>query len=505
MFDKVYSAKVNIIANFGSNVWIAFLNIVLIPFYLDYLGIEAYGIVGLFSSIQAFVNLLDFGLSPTLNRELARLSVKKGSAQEMHDLKRTLEIPNWISAILIIALISALAPFIANHWLDPKNLSVQTVTQALIIIGINIAIQFSMNLYRGGLMGLQKQLLLGVINVSCVSFRSIGALLVLILISPTIQAFLLWQGLISLIQLVIVAATLKRSLPETSGKGVFKKELLYRVWRFAAGITGLSLVGLILTQTDRIILSRMLNLESFGYYVLAGTVSGMALYMVATSISVAVYPQFSQLVSLNDERTLRELYHRSCQITSVFVFPIMTILTLFSYDILFVWTGKEEIASNTYNILSIVAVGSGLHVLMYLPHSLQLAYGWTRLSLTTNIMAVIFLVPLMIAGVYRYGAVGGAAAWVLLNVFYIIVIIQFMHRKILKQEKWQWYISDSAIPLLSALVTGVAGKLVLPSDMRTFEIIVSISVLSVIVFFVTALSTRTTREYLNMLKNKLLH
>ena len=40
--------------------------------YLHYLGVERYGVIGVFVTIQALLSLLDMGLSPTLNREVAR-------------------------------------------------------------------------------------------------------------------------------------------------------------------------------------------------------------------------------------------------------------------------------------------------------------------------------------------------------------------------------------------------------------------------------------------------
>ncbi len=195
MFKKVYSTKTNVIANFVGNVWIALLSIVFVPIYLHYIGVESYGLIGVFSSIQAFIVLLDFGLSPTLNRELARLSALEDRRQEMHDIKRTLEIPNWIFAVFIALVLSALAPLIARFWVQPKGLSVETVTQAFIILGFNIAIQFSVNFYTGGLISLQKQLLLSLINMFCGTLRSVGGFVVLAFVSPTIQSFLLWQGL----------------------------------------------------------------------------------------------------------------------------------------------------------------------------------------------------------------------------------------------------------------------------------------------------------------------
>lgn len=503
MFKKVYSTKINVIANFVGNAWIALLSIVFVPIYLHYIGVESYGLIGVFSSIQAFIVLLDFGLSPTLNRELARLSALEDRTQEMHDIKRTLEIPNWIFAVFIALFLSALAPLIARFWVQPKDLSVETVTQAFIILGFNIAIQFSVNFYTGGLMGLQKQLLLSLINMFCGTLRSVGAFVVLAFVSPTIQSFLLWQGFVVVLQVVLMIFTLKKSLPNAPGKGRFQKDLFNKIWRFAAGMTGITISALILTQTDKVILSRMMNLETFGYYILAITISGFTTTIVVSSINHAVYPRFSRLVSAGDETALREFYHRSCQIVSVFVFPQTIILALFSYDILLIWIGKEEIAVNTYILLSLVAIGSGLNGLVYLPHSLQLAHGWTTLTFYENIAAIIVLIPFVIFGVYNYGAVGGAVVWVVVNVFLVLVPIQIMHQRILKGEKTGWYFKDLGLPFITALLVAGTGKIILGSNRTKFETIVGLLIISAVTLLFTALSTKATRDYLKHFKSLL--
>lgn len=350
-------------------------------------------------------------------------------------------------------------------------------------------------------MGLQKQLFLNLINIFCATLRSVGAFLVLAFVSPTIQSFLLWQGLVALLQVVLMVFTLKYSLPDAPDKGQFQKDSLRKICRFAAGMTGLTIVGLILTQTDKVILMRMLNLETFGYYTIAITISSMAISMVASSITHAVYPQFSRLVSLGDETALRELYHRSCQIMSALLFPIMIILALFSYDILLVYFGKEEIAANTHLLLSLVAIGSGLQSLMWLPHSLQLAYGWTKLSFYLNVVAIIFLIPLMLIGVYKYGAIGGAVSWVILNIFYVLVDVQIMHRRILKGEKLKWYFEDLAVPFFTAMLVAGTGKLLLTSNHTKLEIIIGLLIISAMTFLLTAFSTKATRRYLMHFRN----
>ena len=45
--------------------------------------------------IQAFLSLLDLGLSATVNREMARLSACSGKLKEMRDLLRTMEWAYW--------------------------------------------------------------------------------------------------------------------------------------------------------------------------------------------------------------------------------------------------------------------------------------------------------------------------------------------------------------------------------------------------------------------------
>ncbi len=501
MFRKVYSTKVNVVANFIGSLWTALLSIIFVPFYLHYISIEGYGLIGIFTSIQAFTNLLDFGLSPTINTQLARLSVIEGQSQEMHNLKRTLELPNWILAIFIALLLCALSPVIARFWVKSDNLPVETITQAFLIMSVNVAVQFATTFYTGGLMGLQKQVLLNIINIIFGTLRSVGALVVLVLVSPTIQAFLLWQTFIALLQIIVFVTTLKYSLPKAPYKGRFKKKALRKVLNFATGITGISIGSLVFNQTDKIILSRMLNLETFGYYMLAITISSMAIYMIVGSITHAVYPRFSQFVSAGDESGLREFYHFSSQVVSTFLFPIMLVLAFFSYQILWVWTGKEEIAANSYLILSFMAVGTGLNALFILPYQLQLANGWTSLAFYLNIGMIITIIPLMILGIYKYGVVGGAVFWVVLNALALLVAVQVMHGRILRGAKMKWYLEDLAMPFIAALLIVTIGKMLMTFNGTKIETVLGLSIVAIFTFLSAALSTKATRNYLrNIIK-----
>lgn len=442
------------------------------------MGIESYGLIGIFASLIAIFGLLDMGLSTTLNRELARLSVLPDKVQEMKDLVRTLEFVYWGVAILIAGIVILLSSPIANYWINADELPVTTVHQALMIMGGIVAFRWPLSLYQGGLMGLQRQVLLNIILVTAAFIQGVGAVLILWLVSPTIQAFLIWQIVASFFTTLYTALYLWKSLPPTDDSPSFQIQLLVGVWRFAAGMTGISITVLFLTQTDKILLSKLLPLSVFGYYSLA-TVVAATLYKFIGPIYIAVFPRFSELVSRRDEKGLKNLYHKSCQLMSVTILPPAIIVAVFASEIMLLWTGDPVTVANTHIIVSILIIGTALNGLMNLPYALQLAYGWTQLALYINIIAIIVLIPLIFILVNIYGAVGAAVAWVILNCGYVLISIQIMHTRLLKGEQWRWYLNDVAKPLLITLAVVLLWRLVIPVEMSRLEISFYLTIISI--------------------------
>ena len=63
------SLKRNIIANLAGSGWVALMSFTFIPFYIHFMGIESYGLVGFFMSLQAVLFILDLGLTATAANE----------------------------------------------------------------------------------------------------------------------------------------------------------------------------------------------------------------------------------------------------------------------------------------------------------------------------------------------------------------------------------------------------------------------------------------------------
>jgi len=454
----------NVLANLIGRGWTGIVGLLCIPLYLRFMGIEAYGLVGFSATLQSIFGVLDLGLGITLNRELARFSVQEGKLDEQRDLVRTLEVIYWLVSLLIGVMVVLLATPIRQYWIQPKGLSAGTVESAVRLMGIIIALQFPFSLYQGGLMGLQRQVVVNGVLVVMGTLRGLGAVLVLWLISPSIQAFLIWQIVVSALQTATTALLLWWGLARSAGRPRFRMGLVSEIWRFAASVWANAVIGVSLTQLDKVVLSKLLPLDKFGYYVLASTVAA-TLWSIIIPLNTALFPRFAQLLELRDEARLADLYHRSCQLMAVALLPVAATGALFSRELMLLWTQSPETADNTYLVVSLLILGTTLNGLASVPGYLQFASGWPQLTMYTNLISAIILVPAIAFMTSHYGAPGAAMVWVALNSGYVLITVPIMHRRLLRGEKWRWYIEDVGLPLGGALIVSLIVRLFLPDGL----------------------------------------
>src|SRR5262249_47553130 len=146
----------NIIANFVGKGGIAVLTLLFPPLYARWLGIEAYGLVGVYLTLTAVLSVLDLGLSTTLGREIARLSVAdRDVGKQMVDLVRSLEVVFWLVGSFAGLAIALFAPLLAGYWIRVRALDSGTVEASVRLMGLVFALQWPAGLYNGGLLGLQ--------------------------------------------------------------------------------------------------------------------------------------------------------------------------------------------------------------------------------------------------------------------------------------------------------------------------------------------------------------
>lgn len=487
--------KRNIISNLIGNVWSAILSLSTIPIYIHFMGIESYGLIGFSITLMAFFTILDVGITQTISREMARLAALPEKAQEMRNLVRTLEVLNWIIAISIGVLILCIAEPIALYWIQPDKLDHQTVYNAVILMGLSMMFQWPSSFYSSGLIGLQKQVLLNVIISSMTTLRCAGAVLILWMVSPTINAFFIWQFVIYVFQTTIMAFSLWSNIPKTGKRASFQVFLLNGVWRFAVGMGGITITALIMSQADKFILSKLLTLEAFGYYSLA--------VVVATSFSrlmgplvTALYPRLTQLLAMNDNETLKQTYHGGCQLMSVLIMPVAFFMAFFAQEILLLWTQSPTTAENIHLLITFLAIGAMFNGLTHIPLSLYYAYGKTGLIFCVSAGTMSIMIPAIFLMTKHFGALGATVILMVINLLYMATITQLIHRHILPEEKWRWGTSDVGLPLIVALISVGIGRIFIHETIPIVPLILELVAVAFITLSVTALTTPITRNWM---------
>jgi O-antigen/teichoic acid export membrane protein len=443
----------NLLAGLANSIWSALTLLLVVPLYLKYLGIEAYGLVGFFASMQAVLLVFDMGLAPTINREVARYSANDnlhGAGKLLH----TLAIVYWCVGVLMALSIVGLAPLIAGIWLRPNNIPQETVEHAIKLMGIIMACHWPIALYQGALIGAQRLNVSSCVSMTMSTLGSFGAVAMLVFVSPTIEVFFMWQACVVLAHVAAMRCAAWRVVGKAKNVR-FDIDELRRIWRFSAGMSGVAVSALILMQLDKVLLSRILNLEDFGRYALAGVVAS-GLYIILTPTFNVVYPRLSALVTIEDTDGLIDMYRTGSRLLSAVLFPIATTAAFYSEQILIVWTDNLALASSSAPIVTLFLIGTALNGAMHFPYALQLASGMTRLPFIINTILVIIMIPMTIFLALNFGVIGGAAAWAIMNSIYLLVGTWLTHRSLLKGLGPTWLLWDVGMPLLLSLIV-VAG------------------------------------------------
>jgi O-antigen/teichoic acid export membrane protein len=496
--DRI-SLRQNIISNFAGQGWSFLVGMIAVPFYIRFLGVEGYGLVGFYGALRAVFNsFLDFGLTVTINREIARYNASPAKIAQTRDLVRTLEVAYWLIGLILGVIVCLGAPLISNYWLNSETIPTNTIENVIVIMGIITFIQWPLTFYQGGLIGLQKIVLLNGVNIIVATLRGVGGILAVWLFPKPIIAFFVWQVILSLLQLGMTTYLLWRNLPPSIELPRFQKSIIAEIWRFSLGMSGSSLFAFFLGQADKIILSKILTLESFGYYSLAVTLNEQ-LQLVNTQIVQPIFPRFSALISQNDKESLRDLYHKACQLVSVIILPIAGTAAFFSYDLIYLWIQDMHIASIVAPIATLLFAGTIFVNLIDIPFSMTIAYGWVRFVFYRSLVLSLLVIPLMVVLSLRYAGIGAALTWSLLNLGQLIVLPVIIHQRILKDELRRWYIFDVGLPVIVSLAILGTARSLIGQNLSFLQAVFAILAVVLITFGFTTLVARDIRS--QMLEN----
>jgi O-antigen/teichoic acid export membrane protein len=472
----------NVLANYAGTIWTGGVQLLLVPLYVRVLGAEAYGLIGLFATLQALGQVLDLGLSPTVNREMARGAARGPPGPEQRDLLRTLE---WLYAAggLALGLAVALAsPVIASRWVNLDTIPPAEAARAIALMGATLAFEWPLACYRGALLGLERQGLVNFLAAASATLFGLGATVFLFGLAPSVVSLFAWRAVVSLVHTGAARALLWRPLQaREAAPPRFSLTSLAGVWRFSAGMTGITITAIALMQVDKVVLSKVLPLKVFGYYMAASTIAGMLPVLVGP-IFVAAFPMLSGMVAASDTVGQRREFHVAAQLVTTIVHPAAATLALFSGTALLLWTRDPALAAHSGPALTLLATGAILNSVMVVPYALQLAHGWTRVGVTINLALVGVAVPYTVWAAGAFGVVGAASSWAVLNAIYVGAAAPPTLRRLLPGEGRRWLVLDVLVPLGAAIAAASSVKLVVPRTTSTAGMLATLALSAALSF-----------------------
>ncbi|MBW1910574.1 MAG: oligosaccharide flippase family protein [Deltaproteobacteria bacterium] len=446
----------NIFANFLGGAWAAVLTLVIIPVQIKILGMEAFALVGLIATLQIVFNVLDLGLSATINRSVA--SDVSNNHEHSREIIQTAATLYWGIALVIGGVLGSQAGWVADNWFKLEKLSPATVRLGIQIIALSLALRWPVALYAGVISGLQRLEILNLLKSAVITVRLLGGVLI-VLVFRDLTIFLIWIGVSAAIEIVSYVTVCCRLMPQLSLRPFFSLSAVKEVWQFSLGMNLIAVLAMVLTQTDRIMISKLMTMEMLGFYFLAYN-TAIGIVLIQGAINTAMFPSYASDYGIASDGVLTSRHNKATQITVYLVALPAFALIFFGHDILSVWVSPVA-ADGAYLALGILAFGSLLNAAVSNCYTIATASGHPYMVMKANILGVLLYVPGLYWLILSHGILGAALAWVFLNFYYLVSVLPMVQKSILNQSAIQW-LRGNLLPFMGlGLVTFGGVRLLL--------------------------------------------
>ena len=487
------SLKKNIAANYAAQIYVTALGVLTLPLLLKHMGAEAYGLVAFFSLMQVWFQLLDMGLVSAVARQTALLGCGSATALEFRILLRSLEgiflfVASIGSAFLILG-----AGIIAGHWLNVNYLPREQVVHSIQIMALIAVFRWMGELYRGVVTGFERMVWLSVFSSTVATVRFGLAIPFIIFISKSPTDFFIFQMIISMAENFVLMRKAYTLLPKVSnGLKDWSWQPLRGIIRFSASMAMASLIWVMVTQVDKLLLSSLLPLADYGWFSLAVMAAGGVL-LLTSPIATGLVPRLTALHGQGQTEAMLTLYRQSTQLAGLLVWPACVVLACYSKQVLWVWTGDTALAEQAAPTLRLYALGNAAMALGAFPYYLQFARGQLRFHLMGAGLFVSLLLPCLFFAVQRYGAVGAGWAWLTVNAAYLMLWVPVVHAKLAIGLHRRWLLHDVA-PIAILAIGGAAAAQLLPWPSQRAMVGLQLLLISFFVLLLGALGSTWVRN-----------
>lgn len=412
--------------NFASLALPLTVGLATIPYLIEKLGIEKFGVLGIIWALVGYFSLFDFGLSKALTKKLA-----EGRSNNDHHQQREVF---WTAMSLMLALGIAgwlILAFVVNvaggaFLKVSENLLYEVENAILLIAGFIPLVVMSAGL-RGCMEAYEEFRAANLIRLSLgiwmflapaiatgFGLTSLTLLAAVVIAGRIIAAMMSWH---------LVSKTL-----QGLGKPMFSKELVGPLFSFGGWVTLSGILSPLMSYADRFIIGSIVGASGVAYYT---TPQDMAtkLLLLPIAINTALFPLLSRELAQtnNSAHKVQQLITRSMAYALMGILPFSLFLISFANELMGLWLG-HEFATNSGPLLQLFAIGISASAVGIILIPVLFASNQPAALAKLYIVEVpVFL----IASIYlakNHGVMGAAFVWMIRSVLDAALIWQLTSR-----------------------------------------------------------------------------
>lgn len=449
----------NTLANYAGGIVTLAAMLVFNAIYFRMVSEEHFGLISLLLTATLMVPALDLGTARTAGRIIAGERGRKPGDVALRDAVITWQIVNGLIGAGLGVLILLAAPFLARSWFESETLAPDEIRAALIWIALCVPLVAVRNFSSVCLNNLKRQGIQNLLYSLSTIVRGLGGLVALEMDSADLTAFFVSQAVLLAVELLVTLAIAWKLLPG-SGLPGFRGATLAAHRRFALADGGASLIGVGLTQGDKILLSAVLPLSAYGAYALISTVAiGIARF--TSPFAAAFLPHFVELWAVGRHRQLRRDYLVATQLLSCVILPLAAVAITYAAEIVAAILGSAEPAPELALAFALLVAATILGNLMYLPHGVQLSAGNSGTAFRFNAVGAPAYIVMVAAGAGQLGVLAPAISLFVVYAVSLVLFARVTHRTLQLGDP-AWFGHSVALPLIGAAAVPLLSRLVYP-------------------------------------------
>lgn len=377
-----------------------------IPIYIRLLGVSEWGLVAACASLQILSNFIDAGFSQIVPRWVAQEAQYPARLRKHVALFRRLYIG---LGLAMFGVLQVSAAYLAHQWFQVPAERAAALELAIRIVSFQFLFQFLNNLQIGVWHGLQRQVLANARACGFGTLKHAAALLALMTCTQQAWVYALAFASVACIEVCVNAVSVHRMLGNETSSTYEGKLALAPLLKEVSVLSGGILVGLLVSQLDRIILSRTVDVASFGVYTVVATLA-LAFLQLQAPVTRAFFPLIVR--DLQHHGRVSAAYMKKMLAGTVFTCTLPVLIAcVFAPQILALWLRDPIVVNIGTAPLRLLLLAVALNSLYGCIYQLFIAAGKSRLVLQLNLASLFMASMVIVLHGESGGILLGGAIW----------------------------------------------------------------------------------------------